>query len=112
MAISERTADDVTVLQLDGRLDAAEALQVKQRVESLIAKKNVRIVFDLGSVTFVDSSGLGSLVACLRSVSKADGDVRIAALKDQVRAVFELTRLHRIFEVFDAADDAVKSFHR
>ncbi|MBL7213920.1 MAG: STAS domain-containing protein, partial [Desulfobacteraceae bacterium] len=59
---------------------------------------------------FTDSSGLGSLVSSLRSLNKLGGDIKIASLQDQVRAIFELTRLHRVFQVFDEREEAVKSF--
>jgi len=110
MKIKEEKINDVSVLVLEGRLDASSAKDVKEKVGTLIKENRVRIVMDMGAVDFMDSSGLGSLVASLRSVNKLGGDIKIASLQDPVRVIFELTRLHRVFEIFDDKDGAVDSF--
>ena len=108
--ISEERIGEVTVLKLSGRLDSVSALELKDRVKAGARNGQLHFVIDMADIDFVDSSGLGSLVACLRSLNKGAGDMRIAALQDRVRAVFELIRLHHIFEIFDNAGTAVNSF--
>lgn len=71
-------------------------------------KKNV--IVDLSNAEFVDSSFLGALVAGLKKATMMSGDLKIVGLQPPVRAMFELTRLYRIFDIFDSADEAVKSF--
>ncbi|MBC8417807.1 MAG: STAS domain-containing protein [Pseudomonadota bacterium] len=110
MKILEEKINDIDVLKLDGRLDASSAKDIKEKVNYLVKENRVRLVIDMGAVDFIDSSGLGSLVSALRSVNKLGGDIKISALKDQVRAIFELTRLHRIFGIYEDSDAAVKSF--
>ena len=65
--------------------------------------------FNMAEVDFIDSSGLGSLVSCLRLVNKEDGNIRLSSLQGQIRSLIELTRLHRVFQIFDDCDAAVKS---
>jgi len=110
MEITEQLIGEVTVLKLNGRLDSISAPELKDRVKACARTGLIRLVIDMAGIDFVDSSGLGSLVACLRSVNKLEGDMRIAALQDRVRAVFELIRLHHIFEIFDSADAAANSY--
>lgn len=110
MEISEERIGEVTVLKLTGRLDSVSAPGLKDRVKACARNGQLHLVIDMAEIDFVDSSGLGSLVACLRSLNKGAGDMRLAALQDRVRAVFELIRLHQIFEIFDSADTAVDSF--
>ena len=110
MEIQEEKINDVDVLKLEGRLDASSAKNIKAKVDSLTKENRVKLVIDMGAVDFIDSSGLGSLVSSLRSVNKLGGDIRISALQDQVRAIFELTRLHRIFGIYEESDAAAKSF--
>ena len=110
MEISEDKINDIDVLKLKGRLEASSAKIIKDRVNSLAKQKRVNIVIEMGDIDFIDSSGLGSLVSCLRSVKKGGGDIKVASLQDHVRAIFELTRLHRIFQIFDDSDTASKSF--
>jgi anti-anti-sigma factor len=111
MEITEQVIGEVTVLKLTGRLDSISAPELKDRVKACAKIGLIRLVIDMADVDFVDSSGLGSLVACLRSMNKMAGDMRIAALQDRVRAVFELVRLHHIFEIFDSAGAAANSYH-
>jgi anti-sigma B factor antagonist len=110
MEIGHETINDVEVLKLDGRLDASSAKDIKEKVGSLSRENRVKLVIDMGGVDFIDSSGLGSLVSSLRTVNKLGGDIKISALQDQVRAIFELTRLHRIFGIYDDSTAAAMSF--
>ena len=110
MDIREETINGIPVLRLMGRLDADSARDVREKVVSLSQQNRVNLVIDMGGVDFIDSSGLGSLVSSLRTVNKLGGDIRISALQDQVRSVFELTRLHRIFGIYDDGKAAAMSF--
>lgn len=110
MEIRNETIQDVDVLVLKGRLDTSSAKDLKNAVQELIRGGRVNMVVDLVAVTFLDSSGLGSLVAALRSVNKLNGDIKLASLQETVRVIIELTRLHRVFEIFDNTTDAVESF--
>ncbi len=110
MDITERRIEDMDLLKLSGRLDAASAKKLKERVDALVKENRVKLIFHMGGVDFIDSSGLGSLVSSLRAVNERKGDVKVVALQKQVRTIFELTRLHRIFGVFDDVEAARKSF--
>ena len=110
MEILEEKINDIEVLKLEGRLDASSARDIKEKVDSLARENRVKLVIDMGGVDFIDSSGLGSLVSSLRSVNKLGGDIKVATLQDQVRAIFELTRLHRIFGIYDDSNAAAMSF--
>jgi anti-anti-sigma factor len=107
MEIVDEIIGRATLLTLTGRLDSASATSLKEKVKACAKNGQIQLVIDMAGIDFVDSSGLGSLVACLRSVNKLGGTIRIAALQDRVRAVFELIRLHHIFEIFDSAGTAM-----
>lgn len=110
MNINVETADSTKIFHLDGRLEAATSEALKEALRKEIKAGTKQFVFDLAGVAFVDSSGLGALVAALRSVNKDGGDIRLAALTPEVQTIFELTRLHRLFEIFDSPQLAVESF--
>jgi anti-sigma B factor antagonist len=110
MEITERRIEDMDVLALNGRLDAASAKELKNRVNHLVLENRVKLIVDMENVGFIDSSGLGSLVSSLRAVNEREGDVKVVGLQKQVRSIFELTRLHRIFGIFDDVEAATKSF--
>lgn len=108
--ISEEKKGEIDVLRLEGRLDAASAKDIKSKINELVKNSRANIVMDLAGINFIDSTGLGCMVSCLRTVSQKGGDIKVAGLQAQVRAIFELTRLHRIFQIFDDADTALRNF--
>jgi anti-sigma B factor antagonist len=110
MEIKENKIGNVIVLKIVGRLDSLTTKNFREKVKSLAQQRQVFLVLDLSDVDFMDSSGLGSLVAGLRSVGQDGGNIKIAALQPRVRALFELTRLHQIFEIFEDTANAVDSY--
>ena len=111
MAATFQTTDGVGVVTVTGVLtsDGIDAFreQFAGWWQSLPAIRNV--VVDLSGVDFLDSSGLGSLIALLKRVSERGGDMKIAGLQKKVRMVFEITRAYKVFEIFDNASEAVKA---
>ena len=110
MEMTEARLDDVYLLELSGRLDATCSGQLKDTVSAMIDAQKKKILIDLSAVNFIDSSGLGMLVACLRSATKAGGKLKITSLQESPQKLFEVTRLDRVFEIFDDRDSAIKSF--
>jgi anti-sigma B factor antagonist len=110
MNIYEEIINKTGVLKLSGRLDAASVKIFKDTVASLVKKEIRNVVVDMKDVEFIDSSGLGSLVSCLRIVNNEGGDIRLSSLQNQIRGLLELTRMHRVFQIFDDADTAIKSY--
>lgn len=72
-------------------------------------KKATKVVPDLSSVEFADSSFLGAIVSGLKKINAVKGDIKILDLQSPVRAMFELTRLYKVFEIFDNKDDVLNS---
>ena len=64
----------------------------------------------MGEVSFIDSSGLGMLITCLKTIKKAGGQLKISSIGNTVKTVFDTTRMDRIFEIFENREDALKSF--
>jgi anti-sigma B factor antagonist len=65
---------------------------------------------DLGKLTFVDSSGLSCLLSCLRKVNTRGGDLKLCRMSKQVRTIFELVRMHRMLDILDTREAAVRAF--
>jgi anti-sigma B factor antagonist len=90
-------------------LDAANSGELKRDMAPILAADN-KVVIDLGRVRFVDSSGLGAILSCLRQLSAKGGDLKLCCLSKQVKAAFELVRMHRVFDIFSSREEAVTSF--
>lgn len=109
MELNFEMRESVGVLKIGGRLDAYNSTEFKESFTKY-TEQTVNFVLDLGSLDFLDSTGLGSLVACLKAISEKDGDIRIANMSEKPRMVFEITRAYKIFEIFDDVDVAVMSY--
>ena len=98
----------VAVVPMD-ELDAGNVAEFKSVIAPIL-QAHAELVLDLSRLRFVDSSGLGAILSCLRQLSAKGGDLKLCGMSKQVRAVFELVRLHRIFDIFATSDDAVRAF--
>jgi anti-sigma B factor antagonist len=92
------------------RLDAHNSGELKTQMLNLFEQGKNNLVIDLEEVRFVDSSGLGSLVSGFKNASARNGNLKLCGLQPQVKSMFELTRLHRVFEIFPSVDEALGSF--
>jgi anti-sigma B factor antagonist len=110
MAIAVDHIGDVAVAVLPvDELDASNAGEFKRDIAPVL-EDNAKLVFDLSRLRFVDSSGLGAFLSCLRHVNAKGGDVKLCGMSKPVRTVFELVRLHRIFDILGTRAEAVRAF--
>lgn len=109
--IEERVVGHVTVLDVSGRLTMDRAAQdLKDKIGSLISQQRIHIVLNLKNVSYIDSSGLGQLVACYGSVMKAGGALKLLHVGARNHDLLSITRLVTLFESFDSETEAVQSF--
>ncbi len=90
-------------------LDASNAEEFKRDMAPVL-QANTRVVLDLSQLRFVDSSGLGAILSCLRQLSAKSGDLKLCGMSKQVRGLFELVRMHRIFDIYGTREEAVHAF--
>ena len=100
----------VTVVAPTGRLDVLGAPALKDAISEALKNGSPRVVLDLEGVSFVDSTGLGSVIAALKQIRGSQGDLRLAAPNQQVRVVLELTTLDRVFPYFATVEEALTGF--
>lgn len=110
MNIEVKQRGDVQVIGCTGSLDADTVSAFKKVAYDLVGGGSTRFVIDCTSLSFIDSMGLGVLISLLRKVRSRDGDVKVAALSDEVKTIFEITRLHRLFDVCADSNTAVNQF--
>lgn len=105
----EKTNDVIVLLIKEERLDAHNSGDLKHEMQRLFEEGNKRLVIDLKDVRFIDSSGLGALVSGFKNATTCQGDLRLSSLQPQVKSMFELTRLHRVFEIFTSTSEALEN---
>ena len=103
---SEQTVGGLVVRVAEPRIDAAVAIRFKDRMRELIADPSQKVILDLSQVGFLDSSGLGAVVA-VRKMLPPDRPLELSHLTPPVQKVFRLTRMDRVFTIHpDGADPA------
>ena len=109
--IEERVVGHVTILNIFGRLTIDEAAQhLKDTIEDLISRGRLHVVLNLAQVPYIDSGGLGQLVASYGSVKKAGGAMKLLNVNSRNHDLLSITRLVTVFESFDSEAEAVRSF--
>jgi len=98
----------VAVLPVE-ELDASNVGEFKRDIAPVL-EANTQLALDLSRLRFVDSSGLGAFLSCLRQVNAKGGDLKLCGMSKPVRTVFELVRLHRIFDILGTTEEAVRAF--
>lgn len=111
MDIAQRRVDGVMVVDVSGRLTAAENPgRLKDKVTSLIFQGEKRIVINLAGTSYIDSAGLGEIVACYGSAVRNGAEVKLANLDKRVRDLLVMTKLYTIFDCHDSEEAAIRSF--
>jgi anti-sigma B factor antagonist len=110
MDLALQQIGDVTVTTLPvEELDASNAGEFKRDMAPVV-DAHTRVVLDLSRLRFVDSSGLGAFISCLRKLNAKGGDLKLCGMSKQVRTVFELVRMHRVFDIRATSEDAARAF--
>jgi len=111
LEVQSRQVDNgVTVVAPTGRLDVAGAPALKDAISEALKNGPPRVVLDMEGISFVDSTGLGSVIAALKQIRSSQGDLRLAAPNQQVRVVLELTTLDRVFPYYSTVEEALTGF--
>ena len=110
LQITERAVGDVTILNLKGRLVLEECVTLRDAVDALVQQGRPKLVLDLRDVIYIDSAGLGMLVAKYMSVRRRGGDMKVVHATPRSLHVLEITHLDKVFETFESEDEAVRSF--
>jgi anti-sigma B factor antagonist len=112
MELTTETVDDVTIVVLPGeQLDAGNAKEFKRDIAAVLEPCR-KVVFDLRELRFVDSSGLGAILSCLRQLNGKGGELKLCEMTKPVRALFELVRMHKIFDIYVTKADALRALRQ
>jgi anti-sigma B factor antagonist len=112
LKLTTRTLQDILVVNCDGRIVfGEESAELRDSVKALIAQ-NKKIVLNLGGVSYIDSGGLGTLVALYTTAHNSGGSIKLCNLTQRVGDLLQVTKLLTIFEVYDSEEEAIQSFRK
>src|SRR5262249_12530705 len=107
--VTEKDKGIIYVLLDTESLDASNIGECKTLVADAVEPK-AKVVLDLSKVQFIDSSGCGAILAFLRRLTEAGGDLKLCTVTPPVRTLFELVRLHKILDILDSREEAAKAY--
>jgi len=111
--MTNQEVDGVAIVQLEGRIVLGEESNaLRERVKSLLSANKKKIVLNMNNVTYIDSAGLGTLVAAFHSARSQGAMLKLANLGSKFREVLQVTRLLTVFDVFDSEAAAIQSFKK
>ena len=109
--ISERQAGDITILDMDGKVTIGEgSVALRTTIRRLLGEGKKKIVLNLGSVGYVDSSGIGEFVSSFTAVNKEEGTLKLLNLTQKIQDLLAITKLLTVFDVFENEGEALSSF--
>lgn len=110
MAVRVEMKDGMTVCHVDGEININSSPELKRSFDKLIAKKTPKLVINLSKVTYVDSSGLATLVEILKNMRAYGGRMRLTNLTAKVKSLFEITKLEKLFDIVADEAEAIATF--
>lgn len=118
MKVTGKKVDDhdILVLEISGRVIGDASLEMRRDINGWIAEipetKKPKVVLDLSKVTMMDSAGLGALVSSYTTVQKREGQLVLAGLGRGLQNLIAITKLARVFDVYENEEEAIKSFSK
>jgi anti-sigma B factor antagonist len=111
MTVTERKVGDVMIVDVSGKMVATDnAGRLKDKITSLLFQGEKQILINLADVGYVDSSGLGEMVACYGSATREGAKLKLANAGNKIKDLLIMTRLVTIFDAHDTEEGAIKSF--
>lgn len=108
MAFTIEKSGDITVVDVDGQLIVGNRQELKQTVLDELESGERKFLIDFSKTGYIDSSGLGVLVSLSKKIREHGGDLRLAALNEDLRTLFELTKLDTLFRIADSREEALQ----
>ncbi|HUG02120.1 MAG TPA: STAS domain-containing protein [Longimicrobiales bacterium] len=110
MTFQVQTEGDVTVVAVEGQLIVGNRQELKQTVLDALETGSRQFLIDFAGTGYIDSSGLGVLVSLSKKIREHGGELRLANLNDDLRSLFELTKLDTLFQISKSREEAQASF--
>lgn len=110
LEVKTRKEKKVAIVEIAGEVDLYSSPQLRSVLLELTNAKSAAILVDLAGVKYMDSSGVATLVEALQQVGKYSGKLKLANLRDAVKDVFELSRLDKVFDIYQSTDEAILAF--
>jgi len=111
MAISKKVINDIAVLSMKGKLmGGPDTTAIHDTIKELVDEGIVNVVLDMSKVNWLNSIGLGTIMASSTTLTNAGGELKVAGLQDKARGLFSIAKLDSVFKIYESADRAAADF--
>lgn len=110
MNIKEQKNNDVVICVLEGEVDINTSPELRKTFDGIVKANEKKVLVDFSGVSYIDSSGLATLIEMFQRLKKIGGSLRFCNMSGKVKNIFEITKLFKLFEVFDTSQDAIEGF--
>ncbi len=110
MDIDLEKINDITLVSLNGELTVDNTHRVREAFKKILLEKRPKVLIDFDKVPFVDSSGIALLIEIVKGFAKINGRACLCHVNKKIVAVFEITKVHKLFGIYDSHEDALRSF--
>ncbi|MBN3041139.1 MAG: STAS domain-containing protein [Candidatus Omnitrophica bacterium] len=110
MKVSNLKKSDCTICSIEGEINLNTSPDLRKAFEEFSRQNIKKIIIDFEQVPYIDSSGLATLIELFQRMKKIDGKLRICSVPEKVKNVFEVTKLHKLFEIYDDQESALEGF--
>jgi anti-sigma B factor antagonist len=110
MGVKIEPKKDLMVCYIDGEIDINSSPAIKKSFDKLISQKAPKVIVNLSKVTYVDSSGLATMVEMLKNMRSYGGRMRLACMSPKIKSLFEITKLEKLFEILTDEEAAISNF--
>lgn len=109
MNVEREDLGDATVLVVDGQVDMHTSPELRRHLRAALDRRKTPVIVDLATVSFIDSSGLATLIEALQGVGRYKGELRLAAPQAPVKNLFRLSNLTSIFQIYESREAALEA---
>ena len=110
MSVKIENRNGLSVCHVEGEIDINSSPVIKKSFDKLLSSKTPKIIVNFSKVTYVDSSGLATLVEILKNMRSYGGRLRLTNLSSKIKSLFEITKLEKLFEIMADEQDAISTF--
>jgi anti-sigma B factor antagonist len=108
--ITQEKVNDAVACLVEGEININTSPELRKACDLLIRNNEKKVLIDLSGATYIDSSGLATIIEMFQRLKKNGGHLRLSSMSEKVKNVFEITKLYKLFEIFDTREAALKDF--
>jgi len=110
MKIKEEKSNGVCICSLEGEVNINTSPELRKAFDGIIAGSEKKVLIDFTGVSYIDSSGLATLIEMFQRLKKSGGNLRFSNMNQKVKNIFEITKLYKLFEIFESREAALQDF--